>query len=39
MENEIEVRHYVSRAGKDIFDDWLARLGDARAQAQDRGAN
>jgi putative addiction module killer protein len=30
----IEVRHYVSRAGKDIFDDWLSRLADARAQAK-----
>lgn len=29
-----EVRHYVSRAGKDVFDDWLARLADARAQAK-----
>jgi putative addiction module killer protein len=30
----IEIRHYVSRAGKDVFDDWLSRLGDARAQAK-----
>jgi len=30
----IEVRHYISRAGKDVFDDWLARLADARAQAK-----
>jgi len=30
----IEVRHYVSRAGKDVFDDWLSRLADARAQAK-----
>jgi len=22
----IEIRHYVSRAGKDIFDDWLTQL-------------
>jgi putative addiction module killer protein len=34
MEDAIEIRHYVSRAGKDIFDDWLTRLGDARAQAK-----
>src|SRR6266436_3342059 len=30
----VEVRHYVSRAGKDVFDDWLTRLADARAQAK-----
>jgi hypothetical protein len=30
MENVIEVRHYVSRAGKDVFDDWLTQLADAR---------
>ena len=34
MENAIEIRHYVSRAGKDVFDDWLTRLADARAQAK-----
>jgi len=30
----IEVRHYVSRAGKDVFDEWLSQLKDARAQAK-----
>ncbi len=30
----IQIRHYVSRAGKDVFDDWLTRLADARAQAK-----
>lgn len=30
----IEIRHYVSRAGKDVFDDWLSQLVDARAQAK-----
>jgi putative addiction module killer protein len=30
----IEIRHYVSRAGKDVFDDWLSQLPDARAQAK-----
>src|SRR5208282_1305755 len=34
MEHEIEIRHYVNRAGKDMFDDWLTRLADARAQAK-----
>ena len=34
MEPVIEVRHYVGRAGKDVFDDWLSRLSDARAQAK-----
>ena len=30
----IEIRHYVSRAGKDIFDEWLSALADRRAQAK-----
>jgi len=30
----IEIRHYVSRAGKNVFDDWLTQLADARAQAK-----
>jgi putative addiction module killer protein len=30
----IEVRHYVNLAGKDVFDDWLSRLADARTQAR-----
>ena len=30
----IEVRHYVTRAGKDLFDDWLSKLADTRAQAK-----
>jgi putative addiction module killer protein len=30
----IEVRHYVSRAGKDVFDDWLTHLADARTEAK-----
>ena len=30
----VEIRHYLSRAGKDLFDDWLTRLADARAQAK-----
>ena len=34
VENVIEIRHYVNRAGKDVFDDWLTQLGDARAQAK-----
>src|SRR5260370_18480784 len=34
MESVIEIRHYVSRAGKDVFDDWLTELADARAQAK-----
>ena len=34
MQNVNEVRHYVSRAGKDVFDDWLTQLADARAQAK-----
>ena len=34
MENVIEIRHYVSRAGEDMFDDWLTGLADARTQAK-----
>ena len=30
----IEIRHYVNRAGRDVFDDWLMQLADARAQAK-----
>lgn len=30
----IEIRHYVNRAGKDVFDDWLSDLADARARAK-----
>jgi putative addiction module killer protein len=30
----IEVRHYVASAVKDVFDDWLTRLADARTQAK-----
>jgi putative addiction module killer protein len=34
MKTAIDVRHYVSRAGKDVFDDWLSELADPRAQAK-----
>lgn len=34
MQGVIEIRHYVSRTGKDLFDDWLTQLADARAQAK-----
>ena len=34
MENAIEIRHYVNRTGKDVFDDWLTELRDVRAQAK-----
>jgi putative addiction module killer protein len=30
----VETRHYVSRGGRDVFDHWLSRLADARAQAK-----
>jgi putative addiction module killer protein len=30
----IEIRHHASRTGKDVFDDWLTQLADARAQAK-----
>ena len=34
MLNKIEIRHYVSRAGRDVFDEWLGNLRDARTQAR-----
>jgi putative addiction module killer protein len=34
MDSVIEVRHYVTRSGKDVFGDWLLRLADARARAK-----
>ena len=34
MEKVIEIRHYLTRSGRDVFDDWLARLGDSRTQAK-----
>ncbi len=30
----VEVRHYVSPAGRDIFDEWLSQLPDLRAQVK-----
>jgi putative addiction module killer protein len=30
----IELRRYVTAAGKDVFGQWLAKLKDARAQAK-----
>lgn len=34
MNADIEIRHYVTRAGKNVFGDWLRRLSDL--QARDR---
>ena len=34
MENVVEIRHYVSRSGRDVFDAWLSSLADVRAQAK-----
>jgi putative addiction module killer protein len=34
MNDAIEVRHCVTRSGKDVFDDWLSQLADPRAQAK-----
>jgi putative addiction module killer protein len=30
----IEVRHYISRAGKNVFADWLTQWADAPAQTK-----
>jgi len=29
-----EIRHYVTRAGRDIYEEWLSNLGDKRTQAK-----
>lgn len=34
MDENVEIRHYVTRSGKDVFDAWLTALADARAQAK-----
>ena len=34
MKEVIELRRYVTREGKDIFGEWLAKLKDVRAQAK-----
>ena len=34
MEKQIEIRHYLTRGAKDVFDEWLTRLGDPRTQAK-----
>ena len=34
MYHVLDIRHYVTSAGRDVFDDWLTRLQDARAQAK-----
>jgi putative addiction module killer protein len=34
MNGVIEIRHYVTRSGKDVFDDWLSGLPDARTKAK-----
>ena len=34
MKSVIEIRHYITRVGKDVFDDWLSGMTDARTQAK-----
>lgn len=34
MENVIGIRHYVSRAGRDVFGEWFSGLKDVRTQAK-----
>jgi putative addiction module killer protein len=34
MNDVVEVRHYINKAGKDVFDEWLSDLTDPRAQAK-----
>jgi putative addiction module killer protein len=30
----MEIRHYISPTGRDLFDEWLSQLGDPRTQAK-----
>lgn len=30
----VEIRHYISSAGRDLFDEWLSGLADSRTQAK-----
>jgi putative addiction module killer protein len=34
MKDVVEVRHYIDRSGKDVFDEWLTELADRRTQAR-----
>jgi putative addiction module killer protein len=34
MTSAVEIRHYINRRGKNVFDDWLSELGDVRTQAK-----
>ena len=34
MKTAVEIRHYITRVGKDVFEDWLSVLGDAPTQAK-----
>jgi len=34
MTNAVEIRHYISQGGNDVFDDWLSQLPDIRTQAK-----
>ncbi|SRR5579875_720082 len=34
MSDDIEIRHYLNPAGKNVFDDWVSRLADVRTQAK-----
>ena len=34
MKNAIEIRHYLTRSGKDVFDSWISSLRDVRTQAK-----
>lgn len=34
MIHAFEIHHYISRSGKDVFDDWLSELADTRTEAK-----
>ena len=34
MIHAVELRHYITRSGKDAFDNWLSELADTRTQAK-----
>jgi len=34
MPEGVAIRHYVTRNGRDVFEEWLSTLADVRAQAK-----
>jgi putative addiction module killer protein len=34
MADAVEIRHYIDRAGRDVFLDWLSKLADDRSRSK-----